>query len=122
MTWNTILSGIAVAAFAASVSCSATPAAAQSFDCGAAALSSEKAVCASARLSGLDERMSSLYDKLMTSLERDDQREGLRDYQMRFLATRNGCGRNAGCITGAYLDQIDVLRMRIRYVEARWDQ
>ncbi len=100
----------------------ATPAAAQSFDCSGAALSSEKTICANDRLGALDERMERLYASLMQSFDRNAQRAGLRAYQIRFLATRDRCGRDVSCIKGAYLDQIEVLSARLRFAENRWDR
>ena len=84
-------------------------AAAQEFDCRDASKSAEHKICASDNLSALDETMSSLYARLWRVTDDDEAREALRDYQRMFLAARDGCGRNAGCIKGAYLDQIEVL-------------
>ncbi len=122
MTTKTQLSGLAAVAFGAALLSFTPPAAAQGFNCRLASQSSERAICANARLGGLDQRMNRLYAKLMARLDRDDQREGLRDYQLRFLSSRDSCGRDVSCIKGAYLDQIDVLASRLRYAQNGWDQ
>lgn len=98
---------------------SSQPAAAQEFDCRDARKSAEHKICASDHLSALDETMSSLYARLWRVTDDDEAREGLRDYQRMFLAARDGCGRNAGCIKGAYLDQIEVLKSRLRMTSLR---
>jgi uncharacterized protein len=90
----------------------AATAQAQDFDCRSAANAAERTICARPRLARLDERMAELYGLLWARLD-NDNREGLRDYQRSFLATRDKCGRDASCIEGAYLDQIDVLRRQL---------
>jgi uncharacterized protein len=90
----------------------AAPAKAQDFDCRSATNAAERTICARPRLARLDERMAELYGLLWARLD-NDNREGLRDYQRMFLATRDKCGRDVSCIEGAYLDQIDVLRRQL---------
>ena len=87
-------------------------AAAQDFDCNKPKLVAEQIVCGSRKLSALDERMAELYGRLWGRLD-NDNREGLRDYQLAFLHTRNMCNRDARCIEGAYVDQIAVLEQRL---------
>ena len=106
---------------ALSVCTFAGPAAAQSYDCSQSAQASERAVCGSDRLSGLDERMSGLYDSLMGATSSERGRAKQRSYQLHFLAARAACGRNTGCIKGAYLDQIEVLQARLRVAERDGD-
>jgi uncharacterized protein len=122
MTTKTQLLSLSAVVLASALSAAATPADAQAFNCRRASEPAERAICANARLGGLDQRMSRLYAKLMARLDRDDQRDGLRDYQMRFLSSRDSCGRDVSCIKGAYLDQIDVLASRLRYAKNGWDQ
>lgn len=110
-------SGFSAVALAGAATVIATPAAAQSFNCRSASYSSERAVCASDGLSGLDERMSRLYGKLMAQTDSARGRERLRTYQVRFLAARDACGRDTSCIKGAYLDQIEVLTARMRVAQ-----
>lgn len=104
-----VLAAVAVFPFAALWS---APAAAQDFDCRTPKLVAEQVICASAKLSGMDERMARLYGRLWSKLD-NDNREGLRDYQLAFLHTRNMCNRNAKCIEDAYADQISVLEQRL---------
>ena len=121
MRVSKIQSGLVLgAAMAALVS--PAPANAQEFDCRQASNASERAICGSDRLSGLDERMNRLYVDLKQSMKSERQREDLRDYQLRFLDARDDCGRNTGCIKGAYLDQIEVLSARLKYAQNAWDQ
>ena len=117
----TLISGLALGGVVVVALAKAAPAAAQSFDCRDSGMASERAVCGSDRLSGLDERMTGLYASLMAALNTDRQRESLRGYQLRFLAVRNRCGRDTGCIKGAYLDQIEVLSARLRVAETDRD-
>jgi uncharacterized protein len=113
--------GLAAVILSAAVAGLSGPAAAQSFECGDASLRSERAVCGSDRLSGLDDRMSRLYDKLMASIDSNRGRERVREYQRHFLAARDACGRDVSCIKGAYLDQIEVLSARIRVAQSEGD-
>jgi uncharacterized protein len=89
------------------------PASAQSFNCREASNAAERAVCGSDKLSDLDDRMHELYSQLISGTTNEKTRNWVRDYQHRFLSARDACGRNSGCIKGAYLDQISVLSARI---------
>lgn len=120
MTRAAHISGITTAVFAATIFAAAHPVAAQSFNCGAASERAEVVVCNNDRLSALDERMSRLYDRLMSS-SGGRESEKIRAYQRRFLAARNSCVRDVSCIKGAYLDQIEVLSARIRVAETERD-
>ena len=111
------LSGLAAVIFAGAVASLPQSAAAQSFNCQAASNAAERAVCGSDRLSDLDDRMSELYDQLLSSTASATTRDWVRNYQHRFLSARDACGRNTGCIKGAYLDQISVLSARVRVAE-----
>lgn len=104
----------------AGIAAFATPSEAVSFKCSAATETAERVICGNAKLSSLDDRLATLYNDLMQTLDREDQRDGLRDYQRRFLATRDACGSNRSCIKGAYLDQIEVLKIRLRYADNGW--
>ena len=99
----------------------ASPASAQSFNCSNASNAAERAVCGSDRLSALDDRLSNLYDALRGAMTSEKQMQRLRAYQRQFLDTRDSCGRNTGCIKGAYLDQISVLSARLRRAETDGD-
>jgi uncharacterized protein len=95
------------------------PAAAQQFDCRDAEASSERTICRNDKLGALDEQMSNLYSELLRAYGSERQREGLRSYQRHFLAARDSCGRDTGCIKGAYLDQISVLEARLEQAYRR---
>lgn len=99
---------------AAVMAAMAQPAAAQSFDCRNSSVKAERAVCGSDRLSDLDVTMSDLYDRLIVATPGARGREQVRRYQRQFLAARNACGGDKGCIKGAYQDQISVLSARVR--------
>jgi uncharacterized protein YecT (DUF1311 family) len=121
MTRSLKLSGLAAAVLTATVLTLPEPAAAQSFNCRAASNAAERAVCGSDRLSDLDDRMSELYNQLLSGTAGERTRGWVRDYQRRFLSARDACGRNTGCIKGAYLDQISVLSARVRVAEESSD-
>lgn len=89
------------------------PAAAQQFDCRNAEATSERMICRNDKLGALDERMSRLYGELMQAYDSEGERQALRNYQRHFLAVRDDCGRDTGCMRGAYLDQIGVLENRL---------
>ncbi|MFT3730164.1 MAG: lysozyme inhibitor LprI family protein [Hyphomicrobium sp.] len=91
----------------------ASPAASQEFDCRNAEIASERTICGSDRLSALDERMNALYADLRAASGSKYERADLKSYQRQFLDARDGCGRDAECIKGAYLDQISVLESRL---------
>ncbi len=112
MTLAAKLVGSAVLAIAVTAMTTGS-ASAQSFDCSRSTRVAERVVCGSDTLSALDVRMSGLYDQLMSGTVSSRSRLWVRNYQKRFLAARDACGRNAGCIKGAYLDQISVLSARI---------
>jgi uncharacterized protein len=103
--------GLAVACAASAIQIQ--PAAARQFDCRNAALASERMICRSDALGGLDERMSSLYSRLMQIYDSRSQRDQLKRYQRQFLAARDSCLRDTECIKGAYLDQISVLEAQL---------
>lgn len=114
-------SGFAVSIATAALLSGVQPAAAQSFKCRDASNAAERAVCGSDRLSDLDDRMSDLYGQLLSGTASERTRGWVRDYQRRFLSARDACGRNTGCIKGAYLDQISVLSARVRVAETDGD-
>jgi uncharacterized protein len=110
-----------VTAAAVSIAALVAPASAQSFRCGAAETKSELAICPNDRLSNLDDRMSGLYETALAAVDSAADQKRLRNYQAQFLSARDACGRNVSCITGAYLDQIEVLQARIRVSQAEGD-
>jgi uncharacterized protein len=82
---------------------------AQSFNCRYAKTADEVLICQNADLSALDEQMSSLFSRLRNSLSHGETR--LLDREQSFwLQNRISCGRDAGCIEGAYQRRIRQLR------------
>lgn len=97
---------------AATTLAAATPAGALDFSCRAAGNAAERTICADGRLASLDETMARVYGRLW-SVASNRERLSIHGAQVRFLAARNDCGRNARCIRDAYLDQIGVLEARL---------
>lgn len=121
MTCTKKISGLYTMAAAAAMAAMVMPASAQSFRCGSAETKSEVAICANDRLSNLDDRMGGLYETALAAANSKADQKRLRNYQVRFLVARDACGRNISCITGAYLDQIEVLQARIRISQTEGD-
>lgn len=117
---GSLLGAVALAAtFQGLTMVGASPASAQQFDCRDARLKAERSICDSEKLSGLDDRMSELYDDLMRAYSSKHKRAELRRYQRGFLETRNACRGDRACIKGAYLDQISVLEDRLELATRR---
>ena len=81
------------------------PVGAASFNCRYARLPAEVAICQSDDLEILDERMASTYFTLKRLLP-GEGRAQLKRGQNAFIARRNGCGYNDGCIDRAYENRI----------------
>jgi uncharacterized protein len=103
---------LACAALLSLAGITAAEAATPSFSCAGRKSATERAICGSARLASLDRRMSRQYWDLYNALARSDQR-ALRSDQRTWLANRNACNGDAGCIEVEYLDRINQL--------AEWD-
>lgn len=97
---------------AAGLGAAVTPAKAADFSCHSASTAAERTICSHALLGALDERMAQIYGRLWAQYGLRD-RLNLRSEQQRFLNFRDGCGRDARCIKGAYLDQIGVLDTKL---------
>lgn len=97
---------------------SQTPAfAGPSYDCGTARLAAEKLVCQDRGLSRLDRNMAGLYaDTIGQARAVSDARavRTVRGSQREFLAERNACGWDYGCIRGCYRAQAQTLRRFLR--------
>jgi uncharacterized protein len=109
---NRMLKTTIAAALAVTAASVATPAGAVDFSCRDARTAAERAICADATLGRLDDRMATLYGRVW-SVASTRARLDLKAYQHRFLQARDSCGRNSGCIRGAYLDQVSVLDQRL---------
>lgn len=101
----------AVLAFAALMGAAffATPAAAASFDCSRARAADEVTVCRTPSLSALDSEMGGLwyaYSRVPMFMGGNGARM---DEAQAFLARRRACGRNVGCLAGAYRARIAAL-------------
>lgn len=107
---STIAAAAAFAAVAAATF--SAPSQALDFSCRDATLPAEQAICSDRRLSRLDETMAQTYGRLW-SLSGTRARLDLRATQHRFLAARNDCRWDQGCIRGAYLDRLSVLEARL---------
>jgi uncharacterized protein len=81
---------------------------AQSFNCRYATRPDEILICQSPLLSRLDERMSSLYFALRNRVF-GRERRALEAEQAEWLRSRMACGRDNGCIEGAYRARIQQL-------------
>ena len=121
MTTLTALTRTAVLAAAGVCVTAATPAGAQSFDCRDSAHRAERAVCGSDRLSALDVQLNALYQRVIAKASGARGREQVRAYQRDFLAARNACGKDSGCIADAYQDQISVLSAQVRTASNKWN-
>ena len=107
-----VLKLVAATVIAATAIAKLSPAGATDFSCRSASNAAERAICGDSRLSQLDDRMAGLYGRLWSVSDHRSRLE-LRNYQQRFLSSRNACGWNNRCIRDAYLDQIGVLDQRL---------
>lgn len=78
----------------------ATAAQAQSFNCGRSRSATEVIICQDGELSRLDNRLNRIYSRRDVSVRE----------QRRWLASRNSCGVNRGCIRRHYVRRIEELR------------
>lgn len=81
---------------------------AQSFNCRYAKTPDEVAICQSSYLSGLDQRMSTLYFRVRNRLN-NGARFRLEAQQSRVLQERRGCGADRECIADVYRRRIEDL-------------
>jgi uncharacterized protein len=82
--------------------------AAASFNCRYAKLPTEVSICQNEDLSAFDEEMATYYSYLTSAL-RGSALRNLKSAQNRFIARRNACGYNAGCISTRYRARIEAL-------------
>jgi uncharacterized protein len=87
-------------------------------DCDKASLPAEKTICGSYELGQREARMATLYS-IVTSLVAMGQRGDIQEAQRKWLATRDACGRNVGCLTAAYDDRIRSLNGAIGNIASR---
>jgi uncharacterized protein len=80
----------------------AGPAGAASFDCEKTDLAAdEKVICDTRSLNDADVKMATTFD-ILTSLLAMGNRDQLREAQSAWLKTRQACGGDMTCLTGAY--------------------
>jgi uncharacterized protein len=87
------------------------PAFAVGFDCSRAANATETAVCTHDDLQRADNRLASAYRQLLTAAP--GQRASLRKTQREWLATRNRCGSDTGCIETQYEQRTNALEKQL---------
>jgi uncharacterized protein len=89
------------------------------FNCRYAKLPVEVAICDSSYLSSLDRRMSRTYYRVMNSqfVKYEDPALGrqIKRTHRRWIARRNACGYNEGCIARRYENYIPELRAHLHY-------
>ncbi len=77
-------------------------------NCNRASSPAEQTICSSYALGQSEARVATLFS-VATSLVAMGQRGDIQDAQRRWLASRDACGRNVGCLTGAYEQRIRAL-------------
>ena len=82
---------------------------AASFVCSSHITYTERAICDNPGLSYLDSHMASLYFGLYNHLY-GGARFSLRQGQIQWLGSRNGCGANVGCLATLYHGRINYLQ------------
>ena len=86
----------------------AAPASAASFNCGGRLTHTEAAICDNGNLSQLDSHMASLYFTRRNQLH--GYMRGQFDTDQRaWLGSRNSCGADVDCLTGAYTSRIHIM-------------
>lgn len=83
-----------------------------SFDCRKAGNAAERAICADGNLAALDRKMAATYRSVSRRVSGANKTR-LRREQRGWLAERNRCGGNRGCINNLY-------RLRLDYLEGAY--
>jgi uncharacterized protein len=91
----------AILAGTAALFAAASGAHAASFNCAGRLTLTEATICAVTPLSAKDSYMSDQYHQLLGFLSGAEKR-GVQQSQVRWLARRNACGGNVGCLNRAY--------------------
>lgn len=102
----TIMTAMAIASAAASGVASAGEYA--PLDCHKASSAAEQTICSSYSLGQSEARMATLFS-VATSLVAMGQRGDIQDAQRKWIASRDACGKNVGCLTAAYDERIRAL-------------
>jgi uncharacterized protein len=103
------------------LACAPAPAIAADYaplDCGKAQSPAERTICGSYALGQSEARMATLYS-VATSLVAMGQRGDIQDTQRAWLARRDLCGTNHGCLAATYDERIRALDQVIAGVASR---
>ena len=69
----------------------------------------EKAICSDIALARLDRELTDSYTVALSFTD-DAGKAAIKDSQRRWIAERNACGGDIGCLTSAYQARIKVLQ------------
>ncbi len=108
----------AAIALAAAISAYQSRASAASFNCMNVEdmNAAEQTVCVNHRLGALDERLDSWYRRALIRAGYFEQTADVREDQRAWLAERNACGANVGCLRRAYVRRIRELKDYVEHV------
>ncbi|WP_414461505.1 lysozyme inhibitor LprI family protein [Hyphomicrobium sp. DY-1] len=87
-------------------------------NCHKASSPSEKTICSSYPLGQSEARMATLFS-VATSLVAMGQRGDIQDAQRNWLASRDACGKDVGCLDAAYQRRIGALNNVIANIASR---
>lgn len=87
-------------------------------DCHKASSPAEKTICSSYALGQSEARMATLF-AVATSLVAMGQRGDIQDAQRKWLASRDACGKDVGCLNAAYQKRIGALNYVIATIASR---
>jgi uncharacterized protein len=87
-------------------------------NCGKASSPAERTVCSSYSLGQGEARVATLFS-IATSLVAMGQRGDIQDAQRKWIASREACGKNVGCLTAAYDQRIHALDNVIAGIASR---
>jgi uncharacterized protein len=115
--------GRAILTMMAAISLAAASSAARAGDyaplnCHKASSPAEQTICSSYPLGQSEARMATLFS-IATSLVAMGQRGDIQDAQRKWLATRDTCGNNVGCLSAAYEHRIRALDSVIASIASR---
>jgi uncharacterized protein YecT (DUF1311 family) len=81
-----------------------------SFDCQKAGTATEKAICSDIPLARLDRALADSYAQALSWAGDDAEKTKIRDAQRKWIAERNACGGDIGCLTSAYDARLKALQ------------
>ena len=80
-----------------------------SFDCAKAGSATEKAICSDIALARLDRTLADQYTVALSFTD-DAGKAKVREDQRKWIAERNACAGDVGCLTSQYQARIKVLQ------------